>query len=222
VTTQQQIIDDDDVKAERQVPKKDIQAANYSKKVQEAMEQEDDTANAGNADQQQEEEPTTKYQMGNLRKNKRESTQVIKGSTSGEITDKELEMLKGMIQNICQNSTPLGKSIEFINDDIESMNQELLSWRKQYNVMVLFDLGIQSQNAKRTETQRGRPGAPIRQAGRNRRADQGPEGQDPEHEDSDHQEPVDDQVAALLSCHNEVMTSIANSVHLFFMCSRTA
>jgi len=44
-----------------------------------------------------------------------------------------LEMLKGMIQNICQNSTPLGKSIEFINDDIESMNTELLSWRKQYN-----------------------------------------------------------------------------------------
>lgn len=42
-------------------------------------------------------------------------------------------MLKGMIQNICQNSTPLGKSIEFINDDIESMNTELLSWRKQYN-----------------------------------------------------------------------------------------
>lgn len=38
-----------------------------------------------------------------------------------------------MIQSICQNTAPLGKSIEFINDDIESMNKELVYWRKQYN-----------------------------------------------------------------------------------------
>ncbi|MBS1889725.1 MAG: hypothetical protein JST59_00400 [Actinobacteria bacterium] len=74
--------------------------------------------------------------MGNLRKNKKDSTRIEKSpiSSGGELSDKELEMLKGMIQNICQNSTPLGKSIEFVNDDIESMNSELLSWRKQYNV----------------------------------------------------------------------------------------
>ena len=38
-----------------------------------------------------------------------------------------------MIQNICQNTAPLGKSVEFIHDDIESMNKELVYWRKQYN-----------------------------------------------------------------------------------------
>ena len=38
-----------------------------------------------------------------------------------------------MIQSICQNTAPLGKSIEFIQDDIEAMNRELTGWRKQYN-----------------------------------------------------------------------------------------
>ena len=38
-----------------------------------------------------------------------------------------------MIQSICQNTAPLGKSIEFINDDVDAMNKELTAWRKQYN-----------------------------------------------------------------------------------------
>ena len=42
-------------------------------------------------------------------------------------------MVKSMIQSICQNTAPLGKSIEFINDDVESMNRELQYWRKQYH-----------------------------------------------------------------------------------------
>jgi len=32
------------------------------------------------------------------------------------------------------NSNPLGKSLEFIHDDIESMNTELNYWQKQYQV----------------------------------------------------------------------------------------
>ena len=38
-----------------------------------------------------------------------------------------------MIQTICQNTAPLGKSVEFINDDVEAMNKELQFWRRQYN-----------------------------------------------------------------------------------------
>ena len=38
-----------------------------------------------------------------------------------------------MIQTICQNTAPLGKSIEFINDDVEAMNKQLQFWRRQYN-----------------------------------------------------------------------------------------
>lgn len=42
-------------------------------------------------------------------------------------------MLQSMIQTICQNTAPLGKSIEFINDDVDAMNKELQFWRRQYN-----------------------------------------------------------------------------------------
>lgn len=32
-------------------------------------------------------------------------------SNSGELTEKELDLVKSMIQSICQNTAPLGKSI---------------------------------------------------------------------------------------------------------------
>jgi len=54
-------------------------------------------------------------------------------NAGGELTEKELELVQSMIQSICQNTAPLGKSIEFINDDVEAMNKELSHWRKQYN-----------------------------------------------------------------------------------------
>ena len=38
--------------------------------------------------------------------------------------------MTNLIQSICQNANPLGKSLEFLNDDIESMNKEREYWRK--------------------------------------------------------------------------------------------
>ena len=58
-------------------------------------------------------EPAKKMEMGNLRKRKNQGR--IDGgdavSAVGEISEKELESVKALIQSICQNSTPLGKSI---------------------------------------------------------------------------------------------------------------
>lgn len=39
-----------------------------------------------------------------------------------------------MVQTLTQNTNPLGKSLEFLNDDIESMNKEMEYWRNQYQV----------------------------------------------------------------------------------------
>jgi len=44
----------------------------------------------------------------------------------------EVEMIQKLIQNLTQNINPLRKSIDFINDDIESMNKEMENWRSQY------------------------------------------------------------------------------------------
>eukprot|EP00828_Plagiopyla_frontata_P033894 TRINITY_DN4403_c0_g1_i1.p1 TRINITY_DN4403_c0_g1~~TRINITY_DN4403_c0_g1_i1.p1 ORF type:complete len:462 (+),score=105.79 TRINITY_DN4403_c0_g1_i1:128-1387(+) len=46
----------------------------------------------------------------------------------------DIETLTNLIQSICQNANPLGKSLEFLNDDIESMNKEREYWRKQFEV----------------------------------------------------------------------------------------
>lgn len=59
------------------------------------------------------EEPVKKVEMGNLRKRKNQSRTEDAGSIGsvGEINEKELESVKALIQSICQNSTPLSKSI---------------------------------------------------------------------------------------------------------------
>lgn len=103
----------------------------YSKKVKDLMKEGDEEVEV---EKQAPVEQEKNINMGRLRKKdkaKEEKDKVI--SATGELTEKELDLVKSMIQSICQNTAPLGKSIEFINDDIESMNKELVYWRKQYN-----------------------------------------------------------------------------------------
>ena len=40
-----------------------------------------------------------------------------------------LVYLKELVQKLCKNTTPLGKSLDFIRDDIENMNREKTKWR---------------------------------------------------------------------------------------------
>jgi TRAF3-interacting protein 1 len=43
-----------------------------------------------------------------------------------------LKFLKELVQKLCKNTTPLGKSLDFIRDDIENMNREKEKWRQQF------------------------------------------------------------------------------------------
>ena len=42
------------------------------------------------------------------------------------------EEIKKIIQKITQNSNPLGKLVEFIDDDLDKMNKEAKKWKKKY------------------------------------------------------------------------------------------
>lgn len=42
----------------------------------------------------------------------------------------DLESIKKYVQEISKSSNPIGKMIDFLPDDIESMNKELQSWIK--------------------------------------------------------------------------------------------
>ena len=50
---------------------------------------------------------------------------------SGGFTEQDIEFMKKAIQVLCQSTNPLGKSIDFVTDDIDSMNKEFEHWKKE-------------------------------------------------------------------------------------------
>jgi TRAF3-interacting protein 1 len=53
------------------------------------------------------------------------------GSAGGGFTENDIEFMKKAIQILCQSTNPLGKSIDFVTDDIDSMSKEYEYWRKE-------------------------------------------------------------------------------------------
>ena len=46
------------------------------------------------------------------------------GSTGGGFSEQDIEFMKKAIQVLCQSTNPLGKSIDFVTDDIDAMEKE--------------------------------------------------------------------------------------------------
>lgn len=60
-----------------------------------------------------------------------------KSLSQAGFSEKDIEFMKKAIQVLCQSTNPLGKSIDFVSDDIDSMNKEFDYWRKESaNCMV--------------------------------------------------------------------------------------
>lgn len=55
------------------------------------------------------------------------------GGNGGQngFTENDIEFMKKAIQILCQSTNPLGKSIDFVTDDIDSMSKEYEYWRKE-------------------------------------------------------------------------------------------
>eukprot|EP00743_Colponemidia_sp_Colp-15_P001674 GILK01001830.1.p1 GENE.GILK01001830.1~~GILK01001830.1.p1 ORF type:complete len:562 (-),score=151.20 GILK01001830.1:246-1901(-) len=51
---------------------------------------------------------------------------------TGGFNQVEVDKLRSSIQTLCQSTNPLGKCMDFVHDDIESMNKELDMWRNEY------------------------------------------------------------------------------------------
>lgn len=52
-------------------------------------------------------------------------------TVSKTFTPADLESIKNYVQDISKNSNPVGKIIDFLGDDIDSMNKELQGWIKE-------------------------------------------------------------------------------------------
>lgn len=108
--------------------------------------------------QDEEETPTEaqetgpKIKMNRIRRNKRQAAgakageeksatkslaaadpykSVEKPSGTGGFTEQDIEFMKKAIQVLCQSTNPLGKSIDFVTDDIDSMSKEYDYWKKE-------------------------------------------------------------------------------------------
>lgn len=49
----------------------------------------------------------------------------------GGFSDSDIEFMKKAIQILCQSTLPLGKSIDFVTDDVDSMSKEYEHWRRE-------------------------------------------------------------------------------------------
>lgn len=52
-------------------------------------------------------------------------------SVGGGFSENDIEFMKKAIQILCQSTNPLGKSIDFVTDDVDSMSKEYEHWRKE-------------------------------------------------------------------------------------------
>ncbi|GAQ86389.1 hypothetical protein KFL_002860130 [Klebsormidium nitens] len=47
------------------------------------------------------------------------------------VKKEELARLRGVVQSLCQSATPLGKSMEYLQEDLENMGKEFHHWNKE-------------------------------------------------------------------------------------------
>lgn len=93
-----------------------------------------EAAAAGNGGNTAAEEADSKIRMGNLRANKQKSNIIESKLNNETVIDvgqaASIDSMKTMIQSINQSVNPMGKIIQFIDDDIDSMKREYDSWAK--------------------------------------------------------------------------------------------
>lgn len=68
----------------------------------------------------------------------------IGGGSGLGYDEKDIEFMKNAIQQLCQSANPLGKSIDFVTEDVDSMVKEYQQWQSDFA----------TSNAKLVEQQR--------------------------------------------------------------------
>eukprot|EP00466_Bigelowiella_natans_P005948 jgi/Bigna1/91982/estExt_fgenesh1_pg.C_1450004 len=89
----------------------------------------------------------TQFRFGRLKKKS--------GGASNFYSEEQIIFLREKIQALCQSATPLGKCIDYVCEDMESMNKELAQWTRVYDA----EKEVQKEASKTTEGSL----APLRQ-----------------------------------------------------------
>jgi hypothetical protein len=69
---------------------------------------------------------------GGIRLGKLKRATSTSTNSKGAYTAAEVESLRQAIQKLCSNTIPLGRSMDYLTEDIEDMKAELKTWRVEY------------------------------------------------------------------------------------------
>ncbi|XP_061774441.1 TRAF3-interacting protein 1 isoform X3 [Nerophis ophidion] len=64
-------------------------------------------------------------------KKSKESVSEEERKKEQDLVTREIERLRASIQSVCQSALPLGKIMDYVQEDIDAMQAELQSWRKE-------------------------------------------------------------------------------------------
>uniref|UniRef100_A0A672K8J1 TRAF3-interacting protein 1 n=1 Tax=Sinocyclocheilus grahami TaxID=75366 RepID=A0A672K8J1_SINGR len=74
------------------------------------------------------------YESSPATKSKEQDRSLVSESSrkkERELVAKEIERLRSSIQTVCRSALPLGKIMDYIQEDMDSMQNELQTWRKE-------------------------------------------------------------------------------------------
>ena len=67
----------------------------------------------------------------NFTKKLTQAAAIEKSNGGSGFSEQDVEFMKKAIQVLCQSTNPLGKSIDYVTDDVDSMSKEFDHWRKE-------------------------------------------------------------------------------------------
>jgi len=73
-----------------------------------------------------------------------------------DLVGRDMERLRGSVQTVCRSALPLGKIMDYIQEDMDSMQAELLAWRRENQ---------QHAQALQQEQRSGGSGVALRRGG---------------------------------------------------------
>merc|ERR1712166_1477977 len=60
----------------------------------------------------------------------------LKKGKGGGSSTVDIDKLRDAIQNLCQSTNPLGKCMDYVHEDVETMKKELEKWKQMYQSAV--------------------------------------------------------------------------------------
>uniref|UniRef100_A0A7S3JTG7 TRAF3-interacting protein 1 n=1 Tax=Aureoumbra lagunensis TaxID=44058 RepID=A0A7S3JTG7_9STRA len=106
-------------------------AQGKSKLVREIQEEERAAAKAltesNSANQKGNEEKSNGIRFGRIDRGSQ-------GGSKGKFADSDLNELMSTVQKLCQSTNPLGKCMDYVHEDLSTMNKELDKWQLEFQV----------------------------------------------------------------------------------------